>query len=721
MLEVLAAEAVRVMAPGVATVAGGSARRLWQLFRDRSERPPAEPEALRRFILRKARQDREFAAWLAQELVAVESVDAVAVVAPSLFVDREKVRQRLTAPGVWVVAGVHGSGKTLLSEQIAYDVRNDVASIATVDLDLFRDGAVLRLVEVQQEVLRQLGVPHVDDTAPIVADQYRRALRHRCFLLILDNVAGAAEAEALVHTGERAIVLLTTRLLSQDLRAWYAGEPVVLYGLDDAVAAERVVAGRCGAEMLAAEPEAVRELIARCDAIPSILAQAGGWLARSKGRPGAVAELVGRFRAAGDLGAILETSIGLAVDALDPAVAAGLRVLAGHPGADISDAGAGALLGRPADDVVDALLDAGLMARGPAGRLGLLWSVRRHLGFATEDAAVERYLGWFRDLAGAADLAMDPVTVIDRARDGRLRRYPAPPEIVWPFPGTRPVDWLQGEAHLVPDLLREAQRRGYHVEVVQICGAMEALLTLRGHHWLCLTVNELGIASAEALGWRAAVVRLHALQGRIYTLLGVVDRAAAAFGNAGELITGLEDGRLESSVLEFRAGLFLTTARLGSTGDLVEAESLLRRAVAIDRGLGLARPLGLHQRMLANVLIESGRPAEALALLSGIVAPAGDSRNASRVHLVSAKALIALGDGPGAGAELRRAEELTTASGATQYHLELADLHGHVARLTGDIEGARRWWGWVAMRYIGAGNPRRDHYIALLNSLPSGS
>ncbi|WIM96969.1 hypothetical protein ACTOB_000451 [Actinoplanes oblitus] len=717
MIEILASEAVRVMAPGVAGAASGGARRLLALLTNRGDRLPADPSARVAFILRRAREDETFAAELAQELVAVDSVDAVAVMAPALFADRDEIRARLAAPGVRLIGGAHGTGKTSLALQVVYDLRESINACAVVDLDAYRDGAVLRVTEVQQAVLRQLGVPHVDDTAPVVADQYRRALRHRRFALVLDNVAGAAEAEALVHPWEHATVLVTTRVLTQDLRVWYPGRPEVLGGVDPD-GAELILATRCGPEMLAAEPDAVRELIRRCDGIPSILGQAGAWLARRQGKPGAVAELVGRLRGEGEVGTLFDDSVRLSVAELDAATAAGLATLAGHPGTDISDAGVAALLGRPADDLVDRLLDAALLVRGPHGRLSLLWSVRRYPHAAGDDAAFARYLRWFRDLAGAADLAMDPAGVTDREREGRLRRYPAPPESAWPFPHLRPVDWLQGEAHLIPDLLREAYHRGHHVEVLQLCGAMEALLTLRGHHWLCLDAIGWGLASAEALGATAALARLRALRGRIHLLLGHLDRAGTELAAAAALLAGLDDPQLESSMLEFQARLAEETARSGHPGDLSIAESRLRRAVTIDQRTGHQRALGLHLRMLANVLIEAGRPGEALALLAGAGAPAGDLRNAARLHMVRAKAYLALADGPSADAELHRARRLVTDSGATQYELELADLRARAARLSGDVETARSCWSWIAYQYFRAEHPRLAEYTALLNSLP---
>jgi hypothetical protein len=711
MTEVIATEAVKVLTPGLAGAASAAARRVLRLLRGRSARPPADRDGLLAYLLRLSREDETFAAQLAQELVAVESVDAVAAVAPALFKDRDELRARLSAPGVWLVAGARGAGKTALARQVGFDlVTGDRAHArAHVDLDDYRTGAALRIVEVQQEVLRQLNVEVIDEGPAAVADQYLRALVFRRFVLVLDNVAGAAEAERLAHPWPCAVVLATTRMLDSDLRAWCPTDPVVLFGLDD-TGAHELLAAKCGAAMTAAEPGAVAELIRLCDAIPSTLLQSAARLVRRRGEPGAVASLVRRLGAEPDTAAVIDASVRDGIAELSAGTAGDLALLAGHPGTDFTVESAAALLGHSAHGTVDELLDAGLIVR-TGERLRLLWAVRRQAPAPDTDRN-DAFITWFRDLAGAADLAMDPAGVTDRARDGRLRRYPAPPVLPWPLPERRPVDWLQAEAHNVLDVLREAYGRGRHVEVVQICGALEALLTHRGHHWLCVEANRWGSASASALGWTAAVARLHALQGRIHTLVGLLDEAQAELDTAGKLLAGLGDRQLESSLLEFRSRL------AQERGDPVAAEPEMRRAVAIDHEIGDRRAAGLHHRMLANLLAEAGRGREALALLDGGSVPAGDDRNAGRLHLVRAKAHAAEGDATAAGDELRLARDGFRRSGAQLYEDELTDVEARVARLAGDVEAARARWGWLADRYILAGHRRSAYYIDQLNILP---
>lgn len=716
-IEVLASEAVRVLGPTLADAVGTGVRQMIGRLLKRGSRFPDDPADREAFLTRMLTEDPELVPILERLLVA-HRAGPPEVTAPPGFVDRAEIRERLARPGIWLVVGAHEEGKTALTAQVAHDLRAELDGYAPIDLDAYRDGPVLRVTEVQQQVLRALKVPEVADTAPEVDRQYRQAPHNRRCLLVFDNLAGAEEAEALVHGWDAATVLITTRRLGPDLRAWYAGRPETLPDID-AAGAEQILAARCGAEMLAAEPAAVRELIRLCAASPALLSQIGGRLAIFGGGPGAVAEELRWLRTDPGVEALLTNSVGRSVGLLDAASLAGLALLAGHPGADLSDAGASAWLGRDCRAPVADLIGAALMTRDRSGRLRLPWSVRRYAQEALRpsaemsDAAFARYLTWFRDLAGAADLAMDPAGVVDRAREGRLRRYPAPPVIDWAYPDIRPVDRLAAEAHVVEDLLREAHHRGHHVEVVQICGALEALLTLRGHHRLCARANEWGLRSATALGWTAAVVRLRMLQGRILTLLGLLDAAGQQLAAAGA--PDLDDPQLESSLLEFRARWEQ------ERGGLPEAEVLLRRSLEIDRSIGDQRGYGLHRRMLANVLIEAGRGREALALLVDVVAPAGDTRNAARLCMVRAKARIALGEGAEAAGELAQARDLVGRSGADQYDAELDDLRAQAALLDGDTETARRCWLRVAAHYLGSGHPREQRILNRLAALPRES
>jgi hypothetical protein len=236
---------------------------------------PADPDALREAILRAGERDPQFAIEVAGELAAVTgTVPEPVHLPPAVFVDRAAVREQLAMPGIHVVAGVHGMGKTALALQVCRDAAATFPGGSVyVDLDAFRTGEALRVAEVHAVVLRQLDVP-VDEQAPAeLAEQYLRALLHRRCVLVFDNVAGAAELSALVQPWPASSVLVTTRLLTEDLWAWAPSPPVLLYGLDETGAWE-LLDNRCPG-VLAAEPAAAGELLALCDRMPFAILQVG--------------------------------------------------------------------------------------------------------------------------------------------------------------------------------------------------------------------------------------------------------------------------------------------------------------------------------------------------------------------------------------------------------------------------------------------------------------
>ena len=383
-----------------------------------------------------------------------------------------------------------------------------------------------------------------------------------------------------------------------------------------------------------------------------------------------------------------------------------------------------AVLGRPSGHAVDELLDACLLIQAGRGRLRLPRLARGYVaGQAGRlgvdlDAAFDRALRRFRDRAVAADLS----------EGDRLRLYPVPEGLSWPVTPpvshVDPIDWLEAESGTIAGLVAQAYHRRRHVEVGQLCGALEVLLTKRGHHWLVAAANEWGIRAATELGEPLPLARLHAMQGRVYTILHRFPAAQAALDTAAGLMVGRDHPRLESSILEFRARLHEERAEAASPGEharaveYAAAVAALRRGVDIDRGTGASRALGLHARMLANILVKAGAIDGAPALLDEAATHTFDVRNAARVHLVRAKMHAALDELDPARTELARARVLTAQSGATQYEFELAEVEADIAVRAGDLDTARSCWGWAAEAYYHSGHPKFDVYLRRLNSLP---
>jgi tetratricopeptide (TPR) repeat protein len=687
------ASASGVMVSGAGGVLHALLRRLGAL--------PKDPEALRRAILRAGERDPLFAAEVAAELAAVTGESGrLLVLPPAVFFDRTEVRAALTEPGIHLVAGLPGMGKTALVLQVYQDVADEFpGGAAYVDLDEFRTGEALRVTEVQAAVLRQLGVPVGGEAPAQMAEQYLRALFRRRAVLVLDNAFGAAELRTLTQPWPSTLVLVTTRRLTEDLWAWAPSPPVILHGLDEA-GARLMLDERC-AGASAAEPAAAGQLLALCDRMPFAITQAAVLLARRRGAPGAVAAVRDELAGGGDPGEVIARCLSRTVNALPAAAVKDLMGLAAQPVETLShDAAVAALGHRP-----DALIDAGLLI-AERGRLLMPRLVRGYAMRLAEpsadaDAVFQRLLTFYRDRAVAADLAGGE----------RLRRYPIPPGLMWNA-GQAPLDWLEAEAPGIAAVVARAYHSGRHIEIVQLCGALEPLLTSRGHHWLIHGVNEWGLRAAQALGDPVGQARLHAMQARILTQLYLLERAAAALAEAERLLAGVDDPLMQSSVLEFRGRL------AEAAKDHTAAADAFRRCLVIDAHHRLDRAAGLHHRMLADVLVSLGRPRESLTNLERAAVLTTDARNHARVQLATARSCLALNDLSAASAALSRARGLAASAGAYRYETDFADLEAEIAWRRGEFDVARTRWGWIAQSYWNAGDQRFDDYLAKLSRLP---
>jgi len=713
--EVVATEAAKTVTASVSGVVIAGAGKVLRSLRRRMSKLPGDPAELAALIARIGEQDPVFAAEIAEAVAGLSATAVdVGVLPPALFVDRDAVRAQLAGPGLWVIAGAYGVGKTALVSQVSQEVAVAFpGGHAYVDLDDYRDGEVLRTAEVKAAVLRQLGVDGAELAEPVLGEQYLRALVHRRFVLVLENVAGVAEVRSLAQPWPASLVLVTTRKLTDDLRIWSPTAPIILHGVDEA-GAWQLLASRCGPSMLQAEPQAAVQLLELCDRMPFAILQVGVRLSRRHGEPGAVGAVRKEFEGAPDTEGLIQACLSRTVAELSSTTVDDLVVLATHPGDEVSYAAVQAMLGRPARGAVDELVDACLVAPGPRGRLRPHRLVRRYAARLVEargvdvDAAFDRLLSFYRDHAVAADLA----------GGDRLRRYQVPEGLSFALPDIEPLDWLQAEAGAIGAVIAQAYHRRRYLQVCQLCGALEVLLTSRGHHWLVAGANEWGILAARNLGEPVLEARLHAMQGRILTQLHLLDRADEALAKASRLLSGVDDPRMHSSILEFHARSAEERADTSRVPDYTRAVETFGQCLAIDEGSGLLRALGLHQRMLANVMVKAGRADDAITLLDHAAAHTSDVRNDARVRMVRARALAALGDLAGAQAAVTRARELTVQAGATQYDVDLADIEAQIAWRAGDLESARSRWGWIAQAYWHTGHPRFDLYLTKLNQLP---
>ena len=379
-------------------------------------------------------------------------------------------------------------------------------------------------------------------------------------LILLDNARDAEQVRPLLAGGASALVLVTSRNQLSGLVAVQGAHPIRLDLLTRGES-RRLLAGRLGAERVAAEPEAVDQIVAGCARLPLALAIAAARAADHPGAPLAdVAEEIRRARsvldvfaeddAAADARAVFSWSYRL----LGPDAARLFRLLSLHPGPDIGVTAAASLAGLSVAAVrplLAQLTTAHLVAQHSPGRYtchDLLRAYAGELTGAVDDdgdraAATRRALDHYLHSVYRANLAMDP----------HLPRLPLPA----PSPGVAPVDhadpvaaigWLDTEHPVLVAAVERAAEVGHDEHAWRIPSMLGYFFDRRGHWHDWYATHVVGLAAAERSGDRTGQATVHRGLAGAYTRLGRIDEAHPHLRQAIDLFGALGDRSGEARV-----------------------------------------------------------------------------------------------------------------------------------------------------------------------------
>ncbi|KUL48145.1 hypothetical protein ADL28_29880 [Streptomyces violaceusniger] len=248
---------------------------------------------------------------------------------------------------VLLIAGRPGWGRTALAEELARRLADDYPDGVLSARLTTSAGDPVPTERTARELLGRLGV-----TAPPGADEddlseaLRTALDGKRVLLLLDDVAGAGQVDALLPDEPDCLVVAVSR---GPLTGVPDVRPCTVGGLDVS-AAVGLLAQYTGPTRITCDPVAAQSLVEECAGQPAALVLVGGWLAA---RPQAsVADALARLRELppddGDLdhGARpLIRAFRLAYAALPSAAARMLRLLVLAPGGSTDAQTASALAG----------------------------------------------------------------------------------------------------------------------------------------------------------------------------------------------------------------------------------------------------------------------------------------------------------------------------------------------------------------------------------------
>ncbi|MET0133516.1 MAG: BTAD domain-containing putative transcriptional regulator [Kibdelosporangium sp.] len=270
------------------------------------------------------------------------------------------------ASGLTTIAldGMPGAGKTTLAVHWAHQVADQFPDGQLyVNMRGFDpNGVAMEAAEALRGFLDALGV-HPDRMPSGLAGQtglYRSLLSDRRVLVLIDNARDADQVRPLLPGASGCHVVVTSRNRLTGLVVGEGAHPLTLSSLSSEDARETMVR-RLGRDRVAAEAEAVEEIIALCGRLPLALAIVASRAAANPHFPlsAITAKLkqgkgtLEGFRdgAALDVRSVFSWSYRI----LSPAAARLFRLLSLHTGPDIGTVAVAALVGLPGRETQDLL------------------------------------------------------------------------------------------------------------------------------------------------------------------------------------------------------------------------------------------------------------------------------------------------------------------------------------------------------------------------------
>ncbi|QFZ21288.1 AfsR/SARP family transcriptional regulator [Saccharothrix syringae] len=494
------------------------------------------------------------------------------------------------------VAGAGGIGKTWLALHWAHrNAHRFPDGQLFVDLRGFSPaGTPMDPSTALRGFLDALGVePRSVPTDPHAqAGLYRSLMADRRILVVADNARDNEQVVPLLPGSPTCTVLVTSRQRLTGLVSGHGARLVRVDVLSDDEA-RQVLVNRLGAERVAAEPEAVAELLLCCKGFPLALGVVVGRAVAHPEFP--LAALAEELREAvldplddDNPPAGLRAVLSWSVQALAVEQARVLALLGLAPGPDIGLHAAAALVGLPGSgtrSVLRALENLHLVEQHSPARWRMHDLVKT---YAAEQAHRELPEA---DRARALARLVDHHLHTAHAADRLLHPYRPPIRLPAPHPGSRPrdpgtagaaLDWFTAERHNLLALVREPPAPGTAGPVWRLAWALDTFLYRQGHLDDAVEVWRAGLADAERYGDPAVRTLAHRLLGAALTYADRLDPAAAHLTAALALAEGTGDLLAQAHT---HRSLAQVAERQGRGRDAVEHAT---RALGLYRGLGLS-------------------------------------------------------------------------------------------------------------------------------------
>ncbi|MDH2423990.1 BTAD domain-containing putative transcriptional regulator [Sphaerisporangium sp. TRM90804] len=466
-------------------------------------------------------------------------------------------REQPTAVVISALTGTAGVGKTALAVHWAHRVRDRFPDGQLyVNLRGFApEGSAMDPAEAVRGFLDALHVAPRRVPADVAAQAalYRTLLADRRMLIVLDNARDSEQTGPLLPGTAGCVVVVTSRNQLSGLVA--AGSVPLTLDVLAPEEARELLTRRLGADRVEAEPEAVAEIVRRCDRLPLALAIVAARAATHPGFP--LRALAAELRAAhsrldaltgGESATDVRAVFSWSYRTLTPDAARLFRLLGLHHGPDISVQAAASLAALPVHQVRPLLAELArthMLVEHVPGRYAfhdLLRAYAAEKAHGTDTAerrreavrrALDHYLRTGHTAAMILHACRDPITLPE----------PAPgvvPEVLLDL--EQALRWYTAEHAVLMAAVDHAVSAGFDTHTWQLAWTLTDFLDRRGHWHDWITTQRAAVTAGRRSGEPATEAGGHQQTGHAYLQLGRfaeagthLERALALYRQAGEL------------------------------------------------------------------------------------------------------------------------------------------------------------------------------------------
>jgi len=537
-----------------------------------------------------------------------------------------------TAVVVSAIAGTAGVGKTALAVHWAHRVRDRFPDGQLyVNLRGFDPGGtVMTPATAVRHFLDALDVPpqRVPADPDAQVNLYRTLLAGKSMLVVLDNARDPDQVGMLLPGTPGCLVLITSRNQLTGVVAAHGARHVTLDLLTNEEAHDLLIR-RLGSTRVAAEPEAVNEIITACARLPLALTIVAARASIDTQLPLSV--LADQLLATGnrldtlstgdtprgDLRAVFSWSH----QALSAPAARLFRLLGLHPGPDISTPAAASLTGMPIDQtrpLLAELTQANLIVRSSPGRYTFHDLLRAYAAdlAVTADAEALRHGALHRMLDHYVHTAHAAARLLAPARDPLALASPVPGSI---FEAVNDHDaalaWLTAERTVLLAVIASAAAHGFDSHSWQLARALDDFLDRRGHWHEYAMIQHTAVSAAERMGDSSALALAHRNLAYAYLLLGRIDDADSHLQCSLETTTRADDEDGQANTLHALAHICEQRGRYSEALEYAKRGLDLFKAVGRKRGQAYAlNAVGWYHALLGENEQANTHCQQALAL-----------------------------------------------------------------------------------------------------------